>query len=349
MSDTAEAEVLDIPEMDPDAWAEYVEARGWSDGLPLVVPTEESVARMMDGARGDNEPFPAITPRLLVPTLRSLAANAVMAGCRPAYLPVVLAALRGVLVADYNLHGTLATTHSCAPMVMVNGPLRQALNINCGSNCMGQGWRANAAIGRALQLILLNIGGAKPAVMDRSTFGSPAKYTFCFGENEENSPFPPYHVRHGFGAEESVATVMSAEPNHNLNDHGSTTGEGLLTTFAGAIASPAANTASAKGPFFIVFGPEHAATLARDHWTVETIQQFLFEKARVPVAEVSAENRSRHDTAGHLPEGGFYKVAPTPDDIHVAVAGGPGKHSAWIPSFGGTAAISVRVKPPAPG
>jgi hypothetical protein len=347
MSDTAEAEVLEIPEMDPDAWAEYVEAQGWTDGLPLVPPTEEAVARMVDGARGDNEPFPTITPRQMVPTLRSLAANAVMAGCRPAYFPVVLAALRGVLVADYNLHGSLATTHSCAPMAMVNGPLRQALNINCGSNCFGQGWRANAAIGRALQLILNNVGGAKPAVMDRSTFGSPAKYTFCFGENEKESPFPPYHVRHGFRADESVVTVMSAEPNHNLNDHGSTTGEGLLITFAGAIASPAANTIYAKGPYFIIFGPEHAATLARDHWTVATIQQFLYDKARVPLVQVSPENRRIYEESGQVPENDSYKVAPTPDDIHVAVAGGPGKHSAWIPSFGGTAAISIRVKPPA--
>ena len=343
----SDAEVLEIPDMDPDAWADYVEQQRWTDGLPLVPPTEAAVARMVDGARGDNESVPAITPRLMKPTMRSLAANAVMAGCKPDYFPVVLAALRGVLVADYNLHGTLATTHSCAPMVMINGPLRLALNINCGSNCFGQGWRANAAIGRALQLILNNVGGAKPAIMDRSTFGSPAKYTFCFGENEEESPFAPYHVRHGFAHDESVATVISAEPNHNLNDHGSTTGIDLLTTFAGGIASPAANTISAKGPYFIVFGPEHAATLARDHWTVEAIQQFLYDKARVPLSEVSMANRERYEVGGNPPENDAYKVAPTPDDIHVAVAGGAGKHSAWIPSFGGTAAISVRVKSPA--
>ena len=343
----SDAEVLDIPDMDPDAWADFVEKQGWTDGLPLVPPTEAAVARMVDGARGDNEPITAITPRLMKPTMRSLGANAVMAGCKPEYFPVVLAALRAVLVADYNLHGTLATTHSCAPMVMINGPLRTALNVNCGSNSFGQGWRANAASGRALQLILNNVGGAKPAIMDRSTFGSPAKYTFCFGENEEESPFAPYHVRKGFNAEDSVATVISSEPNHNLNDHGSTTGLDLLTTFAGGIATPTSNTISAKGPFFIVFGPEHAATLARDNWTVEAIQNFLYEKARVPIHHVSRENQFRYETGGNPPEDGFYKVAPTPDDIHVAVAGGPGKHSAWIPSFGGTAAISVRVKPPA--
>jgi hypothetical protein len=346
MSDAAEDEVLEIGELDPEAWADYAEEQGWSDGLPLVPPTEAAVARMLEACRGDNEPFPPVTPRQVVPTLRSLAANAVMAGCRPEYFPVVLAALRGVLAPEYNLHGTLATTHSCAPMLLVNGPLRHALGINCGSNCFGQGWRANAAIGRALGLILLNVGGGKPAVMDRSTFGSPAKYSFCFGENQEESPWAPYHVRRGFDAEDSVVTVMSAEPNHNLNDHGSTTGEGLLTTFAGAIASPAANTVYGKGPYFVAFGPEHAATLGRDGWTVEAIQQFLYDRARVPVSQVSRENQAIYEESGHTPQDGFYKVAPTPQDIHVLVAGGPGKHSAWIPSFGGTAAVSVRVKPP---
>ena len=155
-----------------------------------------------------------------------------MAGCRPEYFPVVLAALRGVLKDEYNLHGTLATTHPCAPMVMVNGPLRQTLDINCSSNCFGQGWRANATIGRALELILLNVGGAKPGVMDRSTHGSPAKYAFCFGENEEESPWEPYHVRRGFAPEDSVVTVMAGEPPHNINDHASSSAEGILTTIS---------------------------------------------------------------------------------------------------------------------
>ena len=347
MSDTAEAEVLEVPEMDPDAWADFAETQGWTDGLPLVPPTEQAVARMQEAARGDNEPFPAITPRQLMPTLRSLAANAVMAGCRPGLFS------RGPGRAARRAGRRLqpAWHPGDHPLLRPHGdgerPAPADLNINCSSNCFGQGWRANAAIGRALQLILNNVGGPEPAVMDRSTFGSPAKYTFCFGENEEESPFAPYHVRHGFDAGESVVTVMSAEPNHNLNDHGSTTGEGILTTFAGAIASPAANTVYAKGPYFIVFGPEHAATLARDNWTVEKIQQFLYDRARVSLSLVSPENQRIYEESGHLPEDGFYRVAPTPDDIHVAVAGGPGKHSAWIPSFGGTAAISVRVKPPA--
>lgn len=345
MSDTTERELIEIGDLDPDAWADYAAEQGWSDGLPLVPPTEAAVARCVEACRGDNEPFAPISPRQVVPTLQSLAANAVMAGCKPKYLPVVLAALRGVLVPEYNLHGTLATTHSCAPMVLVSGPLRHELGINCSSNCFGQGWHANASIGRALQLILMNVGGGKPGIMDRAAQGSPAKYSFCFGENQEDSPWEPFHIRRGFAAEDSVVTVMSAEPPHNINDHGSTNAEGLLTTFAGAMAQPGANTIYGKGPSVLVIGPEHAATLHRDGWTIEAMQRRLFEHARVPVANVSPENQASYIDSGRPPENGYFKIAPSPEDIHILVAGGPGKHSAWIPSFGGTAVVSVRVKP----
>ena len=339
-----ESELLEVGDLDAEAWTEFAVQQGWSDGMPLVPPTEAAVARCVAAAHGDNEPFAPIPPRQVAPTLQSLAANAVMAGCKPEYFPVVLAALRGVLNADYNLHGTLATTHPCAPMVMVSGPLRHELSINCSSNCFGQGWRANATIGRALELILLNVGGAKPGLMDRSTMGSPAKYSFCFGENAEESPWAPYHVRRGFAPDDSVVTVMAAEPPHNINDHGSNSGDGILTTFASVMAQAGANTIYGGGPSIVVVGPEHAATLARDKWTTETIQQHLYEKARVPEGNVSPENRERYAETGHVPENGFYKIAPDPEFIHVLVAGGPGKHSAWIPSFGGTAVISMRVK-----
>src|ERR1700741_2935104 len=182
MKDISEQEVIDVPDMDVEAFNDFAAAQGWSDGMPLYVPTEEKVAKFVDTVRGDTRPIPPVPPRQVVPTLQSLAANAVMAGCRPEYFPVVTAALHAVLNPDYNLHGTLATTHSCAPMLAVHGPMRHTLKINCGSNCFGQGWQANATIGRALGLIPLNVGGAKPGEMDRSTQGSPAKYTFCFGE-----------------------------------------------------------------------------------------------------------------------------------------------------------------------
>ncbi|MFN4088282.1 MAG: hypothetical protein ACK4QW_04465 [Alphaproteobacteria bacterium] len=343
MQDQAEAEFLDLGDLDPEAWNEFAQEQGWSDGMPLIPPTEAAVARFVDLCRGDNESFAPISPRQVVPTMHSLAANAVMAGCRPEYFPVVLAALRGVLQPAYNLHGTLATTHPCAPVVMINGPLRGTLGINCSSNCFGQGTRANATIGRALELILLNVGGAKPGVMDRATQGSPAKYAFCFGENEEESPWAPYHVRRGFDASDSVVTVMSGEGPHNINDHGSTTAEGILVTLSQSIAQPGSNLIYGKGPFLLVLGPEHAATLKRDGLSAEDVRDEMFRRARVHVSRVSKENQAQYAASGKYPEDDHYTVCPAAEDIHVMVAGGPGKHSAYIPSFGGTAVCSVRV------
>ncbi|MEM7253052.1 MAG: hypothetical protein AAF493_16680 [Pseudomonadota bacterium] len=337
------SEVIDVGDLDFETWNDYAIEQGWSDGLPMMIPTPSAVAKLVDIVHGDNEPFAPISPRQVVPTLDSLAANAVMAGCKPEYFPVVLAALRGVLTEDYNLHGTLATTHPCAPMVLVNGPLRDELAINVGGNCFGQGHRANAAIGRALQLILLNVGGATPGVMDRSTQGSPAKFAYCYGENEALSPWEPYHVRRGFEPSDSVVTVMAGEAPHNINDHASNTGEGLLTTFANTISQPGANTIYGKGPYFVVIGPEHAETLHRDGWTISTMQEAIYERSRVHVSRVSKENQESYAGMDRALVKDHYYLTESPDDIHIVVAGGPGKHSAYIPSFGGTAAASTRV------
>ena len=344
MTDVTEQERIDIGELDAEQWNQYAIDQGWSDGFPLVMPTEAAVERFVATCHGDNEPIDPISPRQVIPTLASLAANAVMAGCRPEYFPTVVAALRAVLTPDYNLHGTLATTHSCAPMLMINGPLRNTLAINCASNCFGQGFRSNATIGRALQLILLNVGGAKPGDMDRSTQGSPAKFAFCFGENEAESPWEPYHVRRGFGVDESTVTAMAGEAPHNINDHGSTTGEGLLTTFAGTISSPGANTIYGKGPYFVIIGPEHAATLARDKFTIAMIQEQLYERSKVHISQVSKENQASYAGMDHSPVNDHYYLTVSPDQIHVAMAGGPGKHSAFVPSFGGTDAATIRIK-----
>ena len=346
MTAIVETELIELAEMDPDQWNEHAIEQGWSDGLPLMMPTETAVARFVAVAHGDNAPFGPISPRQVMPTLQSLAANAVMAGCKPAYFPVVLAGLRAVLRPEYNLHGTLATTHPCAQMMLVNGPLRKQLEINCSSNCLGQGWRANAAIGRALQLILRNVGGAAPAVMDRATQGSPAKYSFCFGENEEESPFEPYHVRKGFKSGDSVVTAMAAEAPHNINDHSSNSGEGLIMTIANTANQAGSNNVYLKGPCFIVLGPEHAQTLHRDGWTVASIQAALYERSKIHVSRISKENQQRWAEMDRPAIKDHYYLADKPDDFHIVVAGGAGKHSVYIPSFGNTAAPSVRVATP---
>lgn len=343
MSDLAEQERLDLADMDIEAWNDYATEQGWSDGLPLMMPTEDKVASFVEVCRGDNEPFPAMSPRQVLPTLQTIAANALMAGCRAEYFPLVVAAVRAVLKPEYNLHGTLATTHPCAPMLMINGPIRHDLNVNCGSNCFGQGHRANAAIGRALQLTLLNVGGAKPGDMDRSTQGSPAKYAFCFGENEEESPWAPYHVRRGFDLTDNVVTAMPCEPPHNINDHGSTSGVGILETVAGTISQTGANVIYATAPYTIAFGPEHAATLKRDGWSIEAVQEKLYQDSAVHISRVSKDNQKNYEERDQLPVNDLYYLTQAPSDIQIVVAGGPGKHSAYIPTFGFTEACSVRL------
>lgn len=343
MTTTTDSELIEIGDVDTEAWNEIAASNGWSDGLPMIAPTEVKVARFTSAVRADNATFAPISPRQVVPTLKSLAANAVMAGCKPEYFPVVLAGLRAVQDPSYNLHGTLATTHPCGQLMVVNGPIRKTLDINCGSNCMGQGRRANATIGRALQLILLNIGGAKPGEMDRSTHGSPAKFSYCFGENEEESPFAPYHVRRGFAAGESIVTTMAAEPPHNINDHASNTGEGLIATIAGTMSQAGSNNLYLKGPSFVVLGPEHAQTLARDGWTPETIQEALYERSKVHISRISRENLESWAGQGRDPVKDHYHPAGSPAHINVVVAGGAGKHSVFIPSFGNTAAVSARI------
>ncbi len=344
MTDLTESEVIEVDDLDPAQWNDYAIEQGWSDGMPLLAPTESAVARFVDTCRGDNEPFPPMPPRRVIPTLDSLAANAVMAGCKAEYFPVVVSAVRALLNPDYNLHGTLATTHPCAPGVILNGPIRTQLDINCGSNCFGQGHRANATIGRAVQLTLLNVGGAKPGEMDRSTQGSPAKYAFCFGENEEESPWEPYHVRRGFEEGDSVVTVLPCEPPHNINDHASTSGESILMTIAGTISQTGANVIYGTAPYTVAFGPEHAQTIHRDGWTIPDIQQKLYEASAVHVSRVSPENRTNYEQdREQAPINDHYYLTRSPEDIQILVAGGAGKHSAYIPTFGFTEACSVRV------
>jgi hypothetical protein len=333
-------ELIELPGVTEETWHEVAWERGWGDGLPTVPPTPARVSAALAALEGIDLELGPVPPSGLVPTRESFAANAVMAGCRPADLPVVLAAVRAMLAPEYNLHGVLATTHPCAPLVIVNGPARTSLGINCGTNCFGQGTRANAAIGRAVQLVTTHIGGARPGSMDRSTQGNPAKYTWCFGENEEESPFDPLSVRRGFAPGESVVTVAACEGPHNINDHGSTTGEGLLMTIAGTMAQTGSNNLYVKGPHFLVLGPEHAATLHRDGWTAESLRERLWEQARVPMSKVSEENHRQFEDWGVKPDGGFFTVSTGPEMLHILVAGGAGKHSAWIPSFGATAAVS---------
>jgi hypothetical protein len=182
--------------------------RGWSDGLPVLPPTRTAVNAMIAAGGLDQDfNFGVIPPLNGVATIEKIAANAVMAGCLPEYFPLVVAAVKGVLNPGFNLDGVQTTTGNVAPVIIVNGPCRKNLEINCGANVLGQGWRANATIGRALRMVMTNIGGATPGLFDKSTVGQPAKYSFCFGENEEESPWEPLHVERGLGASTSAGNA----------------------------------------------------------------------------------------------------------------------------------------------
>lgn len=343
MPDMSDSEVLQIPNLDAEEWNEFALSQGWGDGLPLLIPREAVVDQFVKAYKEEKVQLSPMPPRFVIPSLRTIAANAVMAGCRADYLPVIIAAVRGTLCPAYNLSGAVATTHSCAPTIIVNGPIRQRLNINCSSNCFGQGTRANATIGRALQLILSNVGGATPGVMDRATQGSSAKYTFCFGENEENSPWEPYHVRRGFDLKDSVATTIACEPPHNINDHASVSGAGILTTIAGTISQTGVNIVRGHCPYFVVLGPEHAATLHRDGWKIQDIQLKLYEETKVHISRIWYEQIAYAENRGNKVKNDHLYLTASPERIQILVAGGPGKHSAYIPTFSSTEECSIRI------
>lgn len=319
-----------------DAVQQLAIDRGWSDGLPVVPPTPDRVAKFLAaaGLPADLE-LGAMPPGRGIATAENLAINSVMAGCLPEYFPVVLAAVRAMLEEPFNLYSIQSTTHPCAPLVVVNGPVREELAINGRYNCFGPGARANATIGRAIRLILLNVGGAAPGLLDRATQGQPSKYSYCIAENQEESPWQPLHCERGFRPEESAVTVCGVENPHNINDHVSPGAEGILYTIASSMASMGANNAYLYGEPVLALGPEHAAILHRDGFDKDAIRAFLFEHARIPRDWWERGGMFRMSgTEDHFPDAETMPVIRRPEDLIVIVAGGPGRHSCWMPTFG---------------
>src|SRR5262245_32903341 len=199
---------------------EWYYERGFSDGLPLVPPTPDKIAAALTALGGEPGQLVArVPPRWGSLTREVLAINLVMAGCRPEYAPVVEAAMLALTDAPFNLNGVQATTHMASPLLVVNGPARKRIGMNAGCNVFGSGNRANATIGRAIRLVLLNVGGGWPGLLDKSTLGHPGKYTYCIAENEEASPFAPYHVEKGYQAGDSTVFLLAAEPPHSITNH----------------------------------------------------------------------------------------------------------------------------------
>jgi hypothetical protein len=326
---------------------ELLFASGWTDGLPVIPPTPRNVQRMLAGTtrRGD-ELIGRIPPKGGRATVEKIAINAVMAGCKPAYLPVVIAAIEALLDERCNTRGVQCSTHIASPLVIVNGPIAQELDINSGHNVFGQGWRANATIGRAVKLALVNLGGAVPGVTDKATFGHPGKFTYCIAENEAANPWEPLHVERGLAATDSAVTVFGAEAPHNINNHWSATPHGLLQTVADTMATLGSNHLYLGGESFLVLGPEHADVLARAGWTKRDVRAFLFEHARKPLVQVKIGGMYGPETRRNLwprwidhdDDQTCVPIARRADDIAILVAGGAGRHSVYLPGWGSRSA-----------
>jgi hypothetical protein len=325
---------------DPALMFQYFVNRGWSDGLPVLPPTPAALEAMIaGGALKKDEILGVIPPVNGIATVEKIAANAVMAGCLPDYFPLVVAAVKGVLQPGFNLDGVQTTTGNIAPLVIINGRCRNALQINYSSNVLGQGWRANATIGRARRLVLTNIGGATPGLYDKATLGQPAKYTFCIAENEEENPWEPLHVERGFAGETDTVSVLGCTGVNSAVDMASQTARGLLKTFAltmmGGLTSGVTSTET-----LLIICPEHAVILKAAGYSKAAIRQELFMAARVPHEKISEENlqllSKRRPLWFESNRAPVIGVVDRPEDIWIIVAGGKGAKSAYIPGRTGT-------------
>ncbi len=341
---------LELVDANPDLLFELFESRGWGDGLPLVAPTEERVEAMLKAGCGGVDPDEVIAtlpPRLGRATRRLLAVNAVLAGCPAGLLPVLVTAVRGLARPEQNLRGVNATTHPVAPLVVVHGAAVEALGFNCGLGAFGPGNRANATLGRAVRLVLLHLAGARPGAGDASTQGQPAKYSYCLAENSAESPWESYPHSCGVVAESAV-TLHCGEGPHNFHDMESDAPAPILDKGASVMATLGSNNAPvSSAEFFVVLGPEHAATIAAAGWSRRDVQSYLYEKARLPakrlreafeVTQVRPWLHARSDDD-------LVPITDHPDNIRLFVAGGAGKHSCVIPSWGMTRSVTLPVEP----
>jgi hypothetical protein len=342
-----QAELVEAPD-DLDELIEFFHARRWSDGLPIVPPTRERVARMLScTTRGRDEVIATVAPGFGAATVERIAINAVMAGCRADYLPVLIAAVEAVTAAEFNLQGIQATTNPVAVWLVVSGPVAQQLGVNGGMNCLGQGAVANATLGRALHLILQNVGGALPGDMDRATHGQPGKFSFCCAENEAQSPWEPLYVERGLRREQSAVTVIGAAGTHNLNTHAKDADD-LIRVIADTMAFPASNDYWIAGEPWLIISPEHAQVLHAGGLAKAEVKRRLWEQSRLRAGRMAQKDLARTQSArggelGTITADVMLTAAHAPEGIGILVAGGPGTHSVYVASFGETRSVTREV------
>ncbi|MEM9202612.1 MAG: hypothetical protein AAGC53_13180 [Actinomycetota bacterium] len=325
------------------------ERRGWGDGLPLEAPTPARVDAMLRalGNVDPDEVIAVLPPRSGEATRRTIAINAVLAGCTPGHLPVLISAVRALAHPDLNLRGVNATTHSVAPLLIVHGQAAVDGGFNAGMGAFGPGNRANATVGRALRLILLHIAGATPGPGDASTQGGPAKYSYCVAENLDESPWGGYARSVGVDAASAV-TIHCGEAPHNVHDMEAVEPARILDKVASAMTSTGQNNAPiSQGEYFIALCPEHATACASDGWTRDHIAAYLFNQARMQVGELKRafDLRAWAPWMQRLRDDDLVPMTESAANIKIVVIGGAGKHSSVIPSWGMTRSVTLPVEP----
>ena len=338
-----------LSELSPGAQAalEAMMEDGPGDGLPLIPPTRRAVdATLSTVQEGSGHVLGIMAPAMEEVTIEEAAVCAVAAGCKPAYFPVVLAALEAVMEPEFNFLAIQATTELASPLVIVHGPIAERLGVHSGSGCIGPGFRANATIGRAVRLAAVRLGMAAPGETDMATFGHGGKYAACFAEAA--CGWEPLHATRGFRAEQSAVTVVAADAPVNVNDYASGSAESVLRMIAGTMAYPGSNNAQGGGEVLLVISPQHLGLLASGGIGREDVQQALFEGGRVPMKRFSPEIAER--VRGRRPglfadaEPEAVPVADGPENILIAVAGGPGSHTLFFPTYGETRAVTKPVR-----
>lgn len=311
--------------IDPSKAAELVEAyyeQGWTDGFPVVPPHEHSIAAMLAASNLNKDTIVATIPtRNTVITADKVAINAVMAGCLPDYMPVIISAVKGMCHPDFSYHGMATSTGGASLAIIVNGPIAIKLGINAKDNLLGPGIRANMTIGRALRLLMMNSLNTRPGILDRSTIGSPGKISFCFAENEEDNPWEPLHVERGFSREDSTTTVYAAEDIIQIYNQLARTPEALLLGMADAMANMGSVNIVGQPNVIVVFAGEHTQILKENDWTKKRVKQYLYENAKRRVADLKRAARLNGILQAE-DENTWQHAVRDPEDILVICAGG---------------------------
>ncbi len=339
-----QSEAIDVT--DYHAAVELFFARGWTDGLAVVPPTEDLVEAMIGASRREpQEELGEIPPVQGIATIEKLAINSVMAGCRPEYFPIIIAAVEAMLEPEHNLNGVQTTTHCCVPLVIVNGPLARELRFNSGDGVFGSGFRPNGTVGRAIRLILWNLGGNIPGEVDKSTQAHPGKWSFCIAEKEEANPWEPLHMERGMDKEKNAVTVFSCEAPHSVLCYG--TAKQMLAALISSLATLGSNNVHAMGETLVVLNPWQARQFHQEGWSKQDIKFYLWQHARTTLSQIKAVDAL--GIAGPFwpkwvdveDEHFLVPLTARPEDIHLVVAGGETYFAAVCPGWGGLGGFAI--------